>query len=53
MEEQEAHGLYALIKAVAAGKFPCQAMKAQFGRTGDLRGMVKDQEGKAICSTGS
>src|SRR5512136_2627901 len=29
MEENEAHGLYALIKAVVAGKIPCQAMKGQ------------------------
>jgi methionine synthase II (cobalamin-independent) len=48
MVEEEAHGFFALLRAVAAAKGPCQALKGQLAGPVTFAGMVKDQEGKAI-----
>ncbi len=48
MVEAEAHGLFALLKAVAAGKVPGRALKGQLAGPVTFAGMVKDQDGKAI-----
>ncbi len=47
MEEQEARGFFALLRAAAAGH-PCQALKGQLAGPVTFAGMVKDQEGKPI-----
>lgn len=48
LAEEEAHGFFALHRAVAAGGQPCQALKGQLAGPVTFAGMVKDQEGKAI-----
>lgn len=48
MEEKEAHGFYALLKAVEEDNVPCRALKGQLAGPVTFAGMVKDQEGKAI-----
>ncbi len=42
MEEKEAHGFYALLRAVAAGESPCRALKGQLAGPVTFAGMVKD-----------
>ena len=46
--EEEAHGFFALNRAVAASGHPCRALKGQLAGPVTFAGMVKDQEGKAI-----
>jgi len=48
MEEQEARGFFALLRAAAAVQLPCQTLKGQLAGPVTFAGMVKDQEGKAI-----
>ncbi len=48
MVEEEAHGLFALLRAVAAGRTDCRVLKGQLSGPVTFAGMVKDQEGKAI-----
>ncbi len=48
MAEDEAHGFYALLQAVADGKIPCRALKGQLAGPVTFAGMVKDREGKAM-----
>ncbi|MGO9619812.1 MAG: hypothetical protein ACLPT6_00210 [Desulfobaccales bacterium] len=48
MEEEEARGFFALLRAAAAGELPCQTLKGQLAGPVTFAGMVKDQEGKAI-----
>lgn len=48
MEEQEARGFFALLRAAAAGQLPCQTLKGQLAGPVTFAGMVKDREGKAI-----
>ncbi len=48
LEEEEARGFFALLRAAAAGKLPCRTLKGQLAGPVTLAGMVKDQEGKAI-----
>ena len=48
MEEQEARGVFALLRAAAAGQLPCQTLKGQLAGPVTFAGMVKDREGKAI-----
>jgi hypothetical protein len=48
MVEEEAHGFFALLKTVAAGKLPCRVLKGQLAGPVTFAGMVKDQEGKPI-----
>ncbi len=45
MVEEEAHGLFALLQAVAAGH-PCRFLKGQLAGAVTFAGMVKDNEGK-------
>ncbi|HEY9074484.1 MAG TPA: hypothetical protein VIN67_10175 [Desulfobaccales bacterium] len=46
--EEEAHGFFALNRAMVAGGHPCRALKGQLAGPVTFAGMVKDQEGKAI-----
>jgi len=48
LKENEAHGFYALLQAVADAQIPCQALKGQLAGPVTFAGMVKDQEGKAM-----
>lgn len=48
MVEEEAHGFFALLRAVAAGRVPGQTLKGQLAGPVTFAGMVKDQDGKAI-----
>jgi len=48
MKENEAHGFYALLQAVADEQTPCQALKGQLAGPVTFAGTVKDQEGKAM-----
>jgi len=48
MEEKEARGFYALLRAVAAEKSPCKVLKGQLAGPVTFAGMVKDSDGKAI-----
>lgn len=48
MEEEEARGFFALLRAAAAAPLPCQTLKGQLAGPVTFAGMVKDQEGKAI-----
>jgi hypothetical protein len=48
MEEKEAHGFFALLRAVAAEQSPCRALKGQLAGPVTFAGMVKDSDGKAI-----
>lgn len=48
MLEDEAHGLFALLRAVAAGQAPGRALKGQLAGPVTFAGMVKDPNGKAI-----
>lgn len=48
MEEKEARGFFALLRAVAAADLPCRTLKGQLAGPVTFAGMVKDQEGKAI-----
>jgi len=48
MEEKEARGFYALLRAVAAKKSPCKVLKGQLAGPVTFAGMVKDSDGKAI-----
>ena len=53
MEEEEAHGFFALLAAVAAQGSPCRALKGQLAGPVTFAGMVKDQEASPSCSTGN
>lgn len=48
MVEEEAHGLFALLAAVAANPGCCRALKGQLAGPVTFAGMVKDQDGKPI-----
>jgi methionine synthase II (cobalamin-independent) len=48
LAEEEAHGFFALHRAVAAGGHPCRVLKGQLAGPVTFAGMVKDQAGKAI-----
>ncbi len=48
MREEEAHGFFALLAAVAAGNCPCTALKGQVSGPVTFAGVVKDPEGKPI-----
>ena len=48
MVEEEAHGFFALLKAVVTGHLPCRALKGQLAGPVTFAGMVKDREGKPI-----
>ncbi|MGP7988446.1 MAG: hypothetical protein ACLPPL_13610, partial [Desulfobaccales bacterium] len=46
MEEKEARGFFALLRAAAG--HPCQTLKGQLAGPVTFAGMVKDQEGKPM-----
>ncbi len=48
LEEEEARGYFALLRAAAAAELPCRILKGQLAGPVTFAGMVKDQEGKAI-----